>query len=201
MSATEGTAARGAAVDDVDLPRARRAVEELLRALGHDPESASLRGTPDRVATFALEAWAMRPLPTMEPSGLMPAVGTDPIVLDGIPFRSMCEHHLLPFSGTATVVYRPDRWIAGLGRIVEAVDGVARRLQVQERLVEQVADVIEAGVRPTALLVRTRATHSCLWARGIGREDTGLTTTATRGRWAGPEGPDEALRLLAGERP
>jgi GTP cyclohydrolase IA len=123
------------------------------------------------------------------------------VVLDRIPFRSVCEHHLLPFSGTATVVYRPERWIVGLGRIVEVVDLVARRLQVQERLVEQIADVIDAGLEPSATLVLTRATHSCLWARGVGRDDTGFTTTATRGRWAGDAGPGEALALLAEGRP
>ena len=186
-----------ATVPQVDLPRARRAVAELLVALGYDPDSETLRSTPNRVAEFALEAWSgARPLPVLEPDGLMPAPGTDPVVLDRIPFRSVCEHHLLPFSGTATVVYRPGRSIVGLGRIVEAVDLVARRLQVQERLVEQIADVIEDGLHPEAVLVLTRATHSCLWARGVGREDTGFTATATRGRWAGPEGPGEALALL-----
>jgi GTP cyclohydrolase IA len=185
----------------VDVTRAERAVVELLTAMGHDPADPALASTPARVAAFAAEAWAARPLPVLEPSGLMPAVGGDPVVLDGIPFRSVCEHHLLPFSGHATVVYRPGRWIAGLGRIVTAVDGVARRLQVQERLVEQVADVLEAGLRPEALLVRASATHSCLWARGIGREDTVLTTTAARGGWAGPDGTAEPLRLLAGDRP
>jgi GTP cyclohydrolase I len=187
-----------ATTPQVDLPRARRAVEELLRALGYDPDSDVLRSTPGRVAEFAREAWAGdRPLPVLEPDGLMPAPGTDAVVLDRIPFRSVCEHHLLPFSGTATVVYRPDRWIVGLGRIVEAVDAVARRLQVQERLVEQLADVVDEGLRPSAVLVLTRATHSCLWARGVGREDTEFTATATRGRWAGPEGPGEALALLS----
>jgi GTP cyclohydrolase I len=192
------SSAQGAATDpQVDLPRARRAVTELLLALGYDPDSETLRSTPNRVAEFASEAWSgARPLPVLEPGGLMPAPGTDAVVLEAIPFRSVCEHHLLPFSGTATVVYRPGEWIVGLGRIVEAVDAVARRLQVQERLVEQIADVVEAGLRPEAVLVVTRATHSCLWARGVGREDTAFTATAARGRWAGPEGPAEALALL-----
>ncbi|WP_375389581.1 GTP cyclohydrolase I [uncultured Amnibacterium sp.] len=182
----------------MDLPRARRAARELLIALGYDPDDAALRATPDRVAAFARDAWpGGRPLPVIDPTALMPAFGPDPVVLDAIPFRSVCEHHLLPFSGTATVVYRPGRWVVGLGRVVAAVDGVARRLQVQERLVEQIADVVEAGLEPAALLVVTRATHACLWARGVGGEDTAFTTTATRGGWAAPIGPGEALELLA----
>jgi GTP cyclohydrolase IA len=179
----------------VDLPRAQRAVEELLRAMGHDPDDPTLRGTPERVAAFAAEAWAgSAPLPELG-SGLMPAPGDGAVALDGIPFRSVCEHHLLPFSGTADVVYRPGRWIVGIGGVVAVVDGVARRLQVQERLVEQVADVLEEGLRPAALLVRLRATHACLWARGIGDAATALTTTAARGAWA--HDATEPLTLLA----
>jgi GTP cyclohydrolase IA len=187
-------------VGGVDLPRAQRAVEELLRATGHDPADPTLRGTPERVAAFAAAAWpGGAPMPVLDAAGRMPAPGDGAVALEAIPFRSVCEHHLLPFSGTADVVYRPGGWIVGIGGVVRVVDDVARRLQVQERLVEQVADVLQAGLEPAALLVRLRATHACLWARGIGDAGTTLTTTAARGAWA--HDVAEPLALLAGPAP
>ncbi len=185
----------------IDLVRAAHAVEELLASAGYDPADPRFDRTASRVAEFVAEAWpGTRPLPVLDPTARIRATGDDSVLLSGIPFRSVCEHHLLPFTGTATIVYLPGDWIVGIGRLVDLVDGVARRLQIQERLVEQIADAVHHGLEARGTLVLTRATHSCLWARGVGNPDTELAATAVRGVYEDAAWRSEAIALVAAGR-
>ncbi|MDH2443285.1 GTP cyclohydrolase I FolE [Amnibacterium sp. CER49] len=187
-----------------DLPRAARAVAELLAALGEDVRRPGLARTPDLVAAAAAELFAGV---GQDPAALLaagPAVdGPDgvPVALTGIPFRSLCEHHLLPFAGTVSVVYRPAGRLAGLGTLVRAVELASARPTVQERLTDELAAALERGLGAAGVLVRAEADHACLWARGTRTRGATLVTLAARGVYGGPARA-EALALLppAGSR-
>ncbi|WP_210479882.1 GTP cyclohydrolase I [Naasia sp. SYSU D00948] len=183
-----------------DEARARAAVEELLAALGAD--RPDLAGTPGRVA----EAYAEMLSGTDVDAAAILADGTvalaeppsETVALRDIPFRSVCEHHLLPFAGTAGVAYLPRDSVAGLGRIARAVDAVASRLQLQERLTEELATAVEAGLAARGVLVVLSASHSCLWARGSRTAGASAVTVAARGDFADPALRAEAFALLTG---
>src|SRR4051812_46930606 len=149
----------------VDLDAAARAVSDLLQALGHDPVSEHLVGTPRRVARAYAELLTPRPFDlTTFPND----EGYDELVLArDIPFQSLCEHHLLPFRGVAHVGYIPDTRILGLSKLARVVDLFARGLQVQERLTQQVADWLAGQLNPKGVGVVLQAEHSCMSMRGI----------------------------------
>jgi GTP cyclohydrolase I len=148
----------------VDLPRAERAVAELLRALGQDPSSEHLLDTPRRVAASYAElltppAFTLTTFPNDE--------GYDELVLaKAIPFHSLCQHHLLPFVGVAHVGYLPADRILGLSKLARVVELFARRLQVQERLTTQVADWLQTHLEPKGVGVVVEAEHLCMSLRG-----------------------------------
>jgi GTP cyclohydrolase I len=163
----------------IDLPRARAAVSELLAALGVDVESDGLADTPRRVAAAYAELHTPKPFnattfPTDE--------GYDELVVArDIPFHSLCEHHLLPFSGVAHVAYLPGDRILGLSKLARVVELYARRLQVQERLTMQVARWIEAELRPRGVGVVMEAEHLCMTVRGVQKPGTTTVTSALLG--------------------
>ncbi len=171
----------------IDLPRASRAVRELLLALGEDPDRAGLAHTPQRVSESYAE--------------LLDGVGTDPaaaltnfgepiadgiVVLGGITFSSVCQHNLLPFSGTAHVGYLPgeQRRLAGWGDIVRLVNGYAHRPQLQERLTSQIADALMTALQPAGVVVIVQARHQCLSLVGERQSGTRAVTLAARGCYA-----------------
>jgi GTP cyclohydrolase I len=127
--------------------------------LGEDPEMAT---TPARVAQF-LGEFAPGPVPACEP---LPTRGHAPVVVRDLAFASLCAHHLLPFFGHMTIAYRPDGKIAGLGWFPRVVEALARRPQLQERLVEEVADAVVAALSPKALIVWCSARQMCVEMRG-----------------------------------
>lgn len=184
----------------VDLARAAAAVAELLRAVGEDPERPGLERTPDRVAAATAELLAGT---GTDPAALLreeAPLGHDadgPVVLRGIPFRSTCEHHLLPFAGTATIVYLPMERVAGLGTLVRVVDAAAARLQLQERLTEDIAEAVHTGLGAQGVLVVTEATQACVWARGTRARGVVAGAIAARGRYREGADRQEAI-LLAG---
>lgn len=185
----------------VDRARAEAAVAELLRALGEDPDGSRLAGTPARVVTAAAELLAGASIDAAailaaEPPVAGPAEG--PVVLRGVRFRSTCEHHLLPFRGTAAIVYLPGERLAGLGTLVRVVGAVTSRLQVQERLTAEIADAVEEGLGARGVLVLTTAAHACVWARGPRAEGTSAVVVAARGRFREGAGRQEALLLALG---
>ena len=160
----------------IDLDRAERAVAELLIALGQDAESEHLRDTPRRVA--AAYAELLTPL-QFNPTTFPNDEGYNGLVLArAIPFSSLCEHHLLPFSGFAHVGYLPGDRILGLSKLARVVQLFARRLQVQERMTKQVADWIQQHLEPHGVGVVLEAEHTCMSLRGV-RATGSRTVTST----------------------
>ncbi|MGA5560303.1 GTP cyclohydrolase I FolE [Streptomyces platensis] len=158
--------------DALDLAAAERAAGQFLHALGISTESESLRGTPGRMARAYAELFSPRPFDlTTFPND----EGYDELVLArSIPVRSVCEHHLLPFVGTAHVGYLPGRRILGLSKLARVVEYFACRPQVQERLTKQVADWLRTQLEPKGVGVVIEAEHSCMTLRGV--QATGSST-------------------------
>jgi GTP cyclohydrolase I len=163
----------------VDLAAIKGAVRTILRAVGEDPDRDGLLETPRRVAKMYAEMF----------SGLMQDPGRhlevtfeesyDEIVLvRDIPFTSMCEHHLLPFRGVAHVAYIPNGRVTGLSKLARVVEEVSRRPQVQERMTQTIADLIEERLSSRAVGVIIKAEHSCMSIRGV-RKSGSLTVTST----------------------
>lgn len=163
----------------IDRRRAAAAVAELLDALGRDIRSPHLADTPRRVADAFAELLTPRPFDaTTFPND----DGYDElVVVAGIPFDSLCEHHLLPFSGTAHVGYVPGDRLLGLSKFARAVERFSRDLQVQERLTRQVADWIDEQLRPLGVGVVLEAEHLCLSLRGAQARGTRTVTSAFTG--------------------
>jgi GTP cyclohydrolase IA len=163
----------------VDLPRAERAVADLLVALGQDPSSAHLADTPRRVAASYAELltpppFALTTFPNDE--------RYDQLVLaKAIPFASLCQHHLLPFVGVAHVGYLPAERILGLSKLARVVELFARRLQLQERLTTQVADWLQAQLAPKGVGVVLEAEHLCMTLRGVHAAGSRTVTSALHG--------------------
>ena len=124
------------------------------------------------------------------------------VVVRDITFHSLCEHHLLPFFGSAAIAYLPGGQLAGLSKLARVVDAHARRLQVQERLTDEITTTLERGLRPRGLAVALTAEHLCMSMRGAARPGHSTVTVATRGELAtNPAAREEALRLMAAPRP
>ena len=150
---------------DIDLAAAERAAGDFLKALGVELNSESLRATPGRMARAYAEFFTPRPFDlTTFPND----EGYDELVLArDIPFRSVCEHHLLPFTGVAHVGYLPGQRILGLSKLARIVEHFAARPQVQERLTKQVADWLYANLLPRGAGVVIEAEHTCMTMRGV----------------------------------
>ena len=164
---------------EIDVGAAERAAADFLRALGMDTTAESLRDTPRRMARAYAEL--LRPSPfslTTFPND----EGYDELVLArAIPVRSVCEHHLLPFTGVAHVGYLPGERIIGLSKLARVVDLHARGLQVQERLTAQVADWLDTTLRPRGVGVVLEAEHLCMSLRGVQKPGARTVTSALHG--------------------
>jgi GTP cyclohydrolase IA len=167
------------ATRQIDRPALERAARALLRALGADLDADGLRETPRRVA----EAYAeLLTAPAFQATTFANEDGYDGLVVTrAIPFHSLCMHHLLPFRGVAHVGYVPGERIVGLSKLARVVELFARDLQIQERLTVQVADWLEAQLRPAGVGVRIEAEHLCMSLRGVQRPDARTVTSALRG--------------------
>jgi GTP cyclohydrolase I len=163
-----------------DLEAAQQAVADLLRALRRDPTSVHLRDTPRRVAAAFAEMLMPEPFDlTTFPND----EGYDELVLArGIPFTSLCEHHLLSFSGVAHVGYLPGERIVGLSKLARVVQHFARDLQVQERLTKQVADYLQSSLAPKGVGVVMEAEHLCMSVRGVRATGARTVTSCLLGR-------------------
>ena len=185
MTAAGRAALRAVAAEGVvDLPAARRAVADLLVALGQDPRAEHLAETPRRVAAAYAELLTPAPFSlTTFPNDEGPnGEGYDELVLArGIPFSSFCEHHLLPFTGRAHVGYLPAKRILGLSKLARVVEAFASRLQVQERLTGQIADQVQEALHPRGVGVVLEAEHSCMSLRGVRATGARTVTSALRG--------------------
>ena len=168
----------------VDHPRLEAAVREILLAVGEDPDREGLRATPRRVARMYAEIFAgVGERPGAHLDVTFASDHDEMVMVRDIPCYSTCEHHLLPFHGTAHVAYIPgvDGRITGLSKLARLVDGFARRPQVQERLTTQVAEELEVTLRPRGVLVVIEAEHLCMSMRGVRKPGATTVTSAVRG--------------------
>lgn len=194
----------------VDRERVAALVRELLEAIGEDPDRPGLRLTPQRVADAYGEFFsgvgmdAAAPLSHTISITRGPAPDTFPsgaVMLRDIRFRSVCEHHLLPFRGHAHIAYLPGEQVVGLGALPRVVDILASRPQVQERLGEQIADAISGSLDARGVLVVLDAAHECVTMRGEQQSDSSTVTIAARGVFADPVARAELMVLLGTPRP
>lgn len=163
----------------IDLERAEDAARELLISLGEDPDRDGLRETPRRVAKAYAELLDPQPFnPTTFPND---EDYDELVVARGIPFHSLCEHHLLPFHGIVHVGYLPGDRIVGLSKLGRVVDLFARRLQVQERLTSEIAGWLDDHLEPKGVGVVIEAEHLCMSLRGVQKPGTLTATSALRG--------------------
>jgi GTP cyclohydrolase IA len=164
---------------DVDLATATRAAADFLTALNVSVDTDSMRDTPARMARAYAEFFAPRPF---EPTTFPNDEGYDELVLARrIPFRSICEHHLLPFVGVADVGYLPGARIIGLSKLARVVEHFACRPQVQERLTKQVADWLQTSLAPVGVGVVLEAEHTCMTLRGATASGSRTTTSTLLG--------------------
>ena len=166
----------------IDGERIRRAVQEILLAVGEDLDREGLRKTPERVARMYSELLGG----TFEdPSVHLQSVFTEKydeiVLLRDIPFYSICEHHLLPFIGKAHVAYLPTGQVLGVSKLARIVDNFSHRLQAQERLTGQIADFLMENLKPQGVAVVLQASHGCMTIRGIRKPGSMMVTSALRG--------------------
>ena len=169
--------------DTVDIDAVRKIIFDLLNAVGEDPMREGLKNTPDRVArmyTELLSGYNMDPQRII--NGALFNITYDEMVLvRDIEFYSLCEHHMLPFIGRAHVAYLPAGKVIGLSKIPRIVDMYARRLQVQERMTRQIADLIQTTLEPQGVAVVVEGMHLCSMMRGVKKHDARMTTSAMHG--------------------
>lgn len=193
----------------VDRERVAALVRELLEAIGEDPDRPGLKITPQRVADAYVEffagvgADAAAPLAHTISVSRGPAPDTLPsgaVMLRDILFRSVCEHHLLPFRGHAHIAYLPGEQVVGLGALPKVVEILSSRPQVQERLGEQIADTIADALDTRGVLVVLDARHECVTMRGGRQPEASTVTIAARGELGEPAARAELVALMGGSR-
>jgi GTP cyclohydrolase I len=186
----------------MDIKKIEKGVRLILEGIGEDPERSGLKETPERVAKMYEEIFAGLKTPTEEI--LKPIEGEshdEMVLLKDIPFYSICEHHLLPFIGKAHVAYIPSEGnIVGLGELAKAVEILAKRPQVQERLTTQLADLIMDRLKPKGAMVIIDAEHLCMSMRGIKKPGTRTVTSAVRGIFRTKQSTREELLELIKKR-
>jgi GTP cyclohydrolase I len=186
----------------IDTGRVEAAVAEILAAIGEDPSRPGLVATPARVAeSYAdffsgLDVDPLEHLANATELDLPPDRLSELVLLRDIEFRSMCEHHLLPFTGVAHVAYIPSHRIVGLGKIPRVVETLASRPQLQERLTEEIAETLNTGLDPRGVLVVLDSSHGCVAARGVRQSKSTTVTLATRGSLSDPVQLAGVLALL-----
>ena len=183
----------------MDVKKIEKGIRLILEGIGENPERAGLRETPERVARMYQEIFSGIETPTEELLKTIEGESHDEMVLlKDIPFYSVCEHHLIPFIGKAHVAYIPSAGkIVGLSELVKAVKALAKRLQVQERLTTQLADMIMAKLKPKGAMVIIDAEHLCISMRGMKKPGTRTVTSAVRGIFRSKQSTrDELLDLI-----
>src|SRR5438132_2195692 len=197
-----GPVGNGQALAPVDEERIRAAVREILLAVGEDPDREGLLETPERVARMYAEMFSgLR----TDPRELLQKKFTqkyDEMVLEkDIRFESMCEHHLLPFLGKAHIAYIPNGKIVGLSKLGRVVEALSRRPQVQERMTEQLADLLMKELDPRGVGVILEASHTCMTIRGVRKADSICMTSAMRGSFKDNQSTRaELMALVYGAR-
>ena len=166
----------------IDIEKIEQAVHQILTACGEDVEREGLKDTPKRVAKMYKELLGGD---FEKPEKLLKSIFNEDydeiVLLRDIPFYSICEHHLMPFIGKAHVAYLPSGKVVGISKLARVVDSFARRLQVQERLTNQIADLLMNNLKPRGVAVVLEASHSCMTIRGIKKPGSVMVTSALRG--------------------
>ena len=185
-------------IKKVDTERIEKAVKEILLAVGEDINREGLKKTPERVGKMYTELLAgMREDPKVHLRSVFTENYDEIVLLRDIPFYSICEHHLMPFIGSAHVAYLPTGMVLGVSKLARIVDCFARRLQTQERLTYQIADFIMNSLKPMGVTVVLEASHSCLTIRGIKKPGSTMVTSALRGIFKkDPRSRNEVLSLM-----
>jgi len=170
-------------LDEVGETSLEPLISQLIAGLGEDVTREGLLRTPQRVERslrFLTSGYRQDPKEVVN-GALFKAESAEMVVLTGIEFYSLCEHHMLPFFGTAAIGYVPGEKILGLSKFARVVDVFARRMQVQERMTAQIADALEEILEPRGLAVVTRASHLCMMMRGVEKQGSVTVTSAMRG--------------------
>lgn len=166
----------------VDQARIEAAVREILIAVGEDPDREGLRGTPARVARLYAEVFSgLGQNPQEHLRTTFTQKYDEMVLVKDIAFDSMCEHHLLPFFGKAHVAYLPRGKIVGLSKLARVVEALARRPQVQERMTEEIAELLMKELDARGVAVVMEASHTCMTIRGVRKPHSVCTTSAMRG--------------------
>lgn len=176
------------------------AVRTILEAIGEDPGREGLGRTPKRVADCFMELTRgyREDLAEILDGAVFGSPTRSMVLVRDIPFYSLCEHHLLPFFGKAHVAYVPDGKLVGLSKVPRVLDHFARRLQVQERLGEEVAQCLVDAVQPRGLGIVLEATHLCMVMRGVQKEGSRATTSTLKGSFLSDARARSEFMALAG---
>ena len=182
----------------IDEAKIEKAVREILSAVGEDLDRDGLKNTPSRVARMYGELLAgMSEDPNKHLASVFNENYDEIVLLRDIPFYSICEHHLMPFIGSAHVAYLPDGRILGVSKLARIVDCFARRLQTQERLTYQIADFLMSNLKPLGVAIVLEAAHSCMTIRGIRKPGSTMVTSAVRGIFRkDPRSRNEIMSLI-----
>jgi GTP cyclohydrolase I len=169
--------------DEIGAVEMTGIISDLISGLGEDVNREGLLKTPERVERSLrfLTSGYTADLATVLNGALFNSEGSEMVVVKGIEFYSMCEHHMLPFFGKAHVAYIPSSKILGLSKFARVVDVFARRMQVQERMTIQIADALEEALQPRGIAVVTEASHLCMMMRGVEKQGSTTRTSAMRG--------------------
>ena len=185
----------------IDMERVQRAVREILIAVGEDPDREGLLETPARVARMYAEVFSgLHTDPAVHLKKTFTQKHDEMVLVKDIHFASCCEHHLVPFLGKAHIAYLPAGKVIGLSKLARVVDGIAKRPQVQERMTEQIADLIMTELQPRGVGVVLEATHMCMTIRGVKQPNTSTVTSAMRGLFkTNPMTRGELMALVYGK--
>jgi GTP cyclohydrolase I len=188
--------------NSVDLPRIARAVREILAAVGENPAREGLLETPDRVARMYAEMFSgLHRDPRIHLQKVFTEKYDEMVLVRDIGFASMCEHHLLPFTGKAHIGYVPNGKVVGLSKIARVVEDVSRRPQVQERMTEAIADLMTQELDAKGVAVVIEASHSCMTIRGVRKPGSMMVTSSMKGVFrSNLSSRSEVMNLIFGDR-
>lgn len=182
----------------MDKEKIKKAITMIIEAIGDNPTRKGLMETPERVAQMYEEIFdGINKDPASEIEIYLPDTHEEMILVKDIPFYSICEHHLLPFHGKAHVAYLPkDGCITGLSKLARAVDVTSKRLQLQERLTTEIADILMKVLHPHGVLVMIEAEHLCMTMRGVKKPGSITVTSAVRGAFKNEATRAEAFSII-----
>src|SRR5688500_4867105 len=186
----------------VDKPRIERAVREILAAVGEDPDREGLRETPARVARMYRELFSgLHTDPRVHLQQFFTEKYDEMVLVKDIAFNSMCEHHMLPFIGKAHIGYIPRGKVVGLSKLARVVEEVSHRPQVQERMTEQIANLLLDELQVKGVAVVIEASHSCMAIRGVRKPESICVTSAMKGIFrSNLSSRSEVMQLIYGDR-